>query len=320
MVFLALIAILPFVENLVHVANSYFYPSNDGLIDIYENKMDTNFNFDEQIYWLDPVAKFCNSIILKFEYFNILLFFYYFTRPNRNNLLLFGLLVVVLNSVIFGLAMSGRSSSAFFILFSSFYLILFRKQISRKLFVKIVFFGGGTASFLILLLIILTTIRFEGLDFSPFSMLNHYIGEGVVLFNDMMWDIKRNTQGDNSFAFFKDLLGFDTFSNYLDRREYWNKSKTGIDPIRFYTYIGDWYSDFGPFFTLFFVILVSSFVRKLTYRKRQISFVGLYIFVSFGYILLCGFTIYAFSIYATTLNFIIGLLVSSLITFKYKKL
>jgi oligosaccharide repeat unit polymerase len=304
-------AIIPFFENLIHYIDVYLlHPDSFALYKMYINKSVIGVDKYDLTTWLSPVGQIGNSITLKIQPLVYLLLFYCLTRKKINKFRIYGLTLVIVNIILFAMLMSGRSTPVFFFLYFILFSLLFRKIISKKVLKKIaaiflIIIGGIAIAFAIL-----SIARFEGhgLDehYNVFEWVSAYLGGGLVDFNHSMWNILEHTEGDRSFSFFKDLMGFDTYTEHMEFRLHWSEEKTNVAPHLFYTYIGDWYSDLGPYFTLLLTALLSLWVRKMTSKRNSISFVSLYVYVSFCYILLNGFTIYSFLVYYNTLGVIIG--------------
>lgn len=322
-IFLASISVLPFLENLIHLFYSYTGGNNESvLVDLYKEKMGADFDRDEYVTWLSSVGFLFNKITLKFKYINLLLLFYYLIKEKPNKFILVGLLMLVFNPILFSLSMAGRGPSVFFLLYAAFFVVLFKNTIPVNIYKKIVQIGLIIIVVTILGLSILTISRFNQSSLGSetvFAWISVYLGEGIVDFNEYMWNIETYTEGDNSFAFIKNMLGFETFIDYLERREYWSASVTGISPLRFYTYIGDWFSDLGPYFTLLLIVIFSFFMRSITSNKASISFISLYLFVSFYQMILCGFTFYPYKTYQDSSNLFFNLIICGIISFSIKK-
>jgi oligosaccharide repeat unit polymerase len=292
-VFLSIISILPFFENVIHFFSVYIDESGVGLVGIYEDKMDNTIDKHKMITWFSPVGKICHNFVGSFSPLSIFLLFYFFTKPRINKWLLMGLTVSSIEPVLYSLNMSGRGGCTFFIFKAIFLYFLFYEKFSVNARKIIMLSGVGLILLLIIPLIILSQTRFENSSSTGFYITSLYLGEGTVNFSNLMWnDIREYTQGDNSFCYFKSILGFDTFKDYLDRRDFWNESKLGIPVHIFYTYIGDWFMDFGAIGTLMLTIFLSLIVWKIISIKNKISLLGLYIFYVYSSVIFEGFTIY----------------------------
>ena len=309
-IFVSIMAIVPFFENLIHVLSVYRGDTNQ-LYDIYNDKMEVGFDKNKMVNWLSFIGQIGNSITGKLYYMMPFLLFHYLTYKKINIYILIGLLISVANPLLFQLSMSGRGSISFFILDSLFLFLLFRKQIPVKRYRKILITGFVLVFFSIIGLSLISMARKEGsgAEFSDIEMAGFYLGKGHLSFNNDMWYIKQHTQGDNSFSFFKYITGFPTFTDFLERRVYWNESKIGIRPYIFYTYIGDWFMDLGIIGTLIFNIGFALFVKKITSKKYSISLTSLFSFYLYYTIILHGWSIFNFKLFGLIINAFICLFI-----------
>lgn len=319
-VLLSVVAIIPFIENLIQVISTYSNSNSAALFNLYSEKIVDGFNAAKNAKWLSPIGLILNSVTLKFQPIGLLLLFYYLTKPNKNKYLLGGVIIACLNPILFGMAMAGRGAITFFILTFIFMVLLFKNLLNPSVRKKIFFYSSVFCILGILGLSVMTLVRYnESFAYaSIFDWINLYLGEGTLNFNSKMWHIRQNTLGDNSFSFFSYYVNENAIVELVKKEEYWSESKTGVDPVRFYTYIGDIFSDLGPYFTLIFLLFISIIVRKLTKKKRVISFTSLYAFITFYYMILCGFTIYPYKQFPITQNVIIGFILCFIFDFKFR--
>lgn len=303
MILLGVISVLPFFENLVQVITSFFSDSSsEDLLDIYNQKMDQDTDMRQLTNWLSWPGRICNSIVCRFQQLSYFLFFILlcFRTLKMKDMLLCAL--PILEPLLYGIAKSGRGAVVFAFIYLIFLFLVFMNMLNentkRNLVRYFIIFGGGFG----ILLLILTAARLSSAytDNTAFMSFSLYMGEGQVRFLDEMWNIKQHTMGDNSFSFFKSFIGESTFTNNLDRREFWSFSKTGVDPRFFYTFIGDIFSDLGYYSLLLFGGI--HLVIKKNLRKSTIGICTLFMICVFCYIMVNGFTIYPFKIYDLTLN------------------
>ena len=110
-IFIAIIAILPFFENFVHIISSFTSHDNTQIATIYDDKMSGDFDEKKLSIWLGPLARICNSFTRRFWGLELLLLFFYLTRPKINKFILLGLGLAAINPVLFSIAMAGRGSA-----------------------------------------------------------------------------------------------------------------------------------------------------------------------------------------------------------------
>ena len=121
--------------------------------------------------------------------------------------------------------------------------------------------------------VIAVSVSRFGEDGSGSSIFN-YLGHSMLNFNQgVMGTMHDYANGKYFFEFFINLLGGDSS---IDLKALGYTGGTG-----FYTFIGDFYIDWGPIGTLFFAVLVSAFLRRFT-RKSTIILSDLVIIVFFA--------------------------------------
>lgn len=321
LIFFALVAVVPFFENLFHVLTTYSSTSALDLYDIYENKM-TEGGFQHKVAgWLSLPGKIGNSFTGKFFYLLSFLLFFYLTLEKINKYLLIGIILAVANPLLFQLAMAGRGSVAFFILEAIFLFLLFRKQIPVKRRKNILVIGSIFIGFAVLAMSIMTIVRKEGsgASFSDMEMVGFYLGRSHLTFNCERWHMKQHTQGDAAFSFFKYIFGFPTFTDTIKFREYWTDSKLGISVHLFGTYLGSWFSDLGKAGTILFSVVLAFWMRIVTKRNISISLSSLFLFYIYFDTLLVGWSTFKFGGFGLMLNVVFCYIVLVLITSLQKR-
>lgn len=321
--FFCIISILPFFENSLHLISTYSFDNSDELASLYTDKMAGDFDKQKVVNWYSPIGKICNSLNLKFQYCSLFLLFLYLGANDKiKKYKLIAILMGCINPVLYTLAMSGRSAVVFTTLNAIFVYLMFRNylpnpEINRKikLFATIIF------SVFILLFSIMTFARYytnEGAQtVSLLGWISLYAGEGTLNFNQYMWNTHALTNGDNCFAFIKYFLGMDTFTDFLDRRAYWGP-KMGISPSRFYTFIGDMYSDFG-YVVVFIIILIAILLRNKIFRRRSISSFHLYCLFLWGMLCITGITFFSFKVFSASLDLFVGVIILLIINTSFTK-
>lgn len=301
MLFLGVLSALPFVEHLIYMVQTFSAPSN-SIVDMYDDKMDGKANL---ITWLDPFAYFLYGIVGNFRFITtFLLFIICCKRKKIANWKLILYCIAVLTPIVGSINTSGRGSFFFFLITFSILLFMLRKNIVIAIprTMKIGFIAIISA--FVFAVIMITILRNDGSDYSAWIWSTLYFGEGQLNFFESMWNIRTFTKGDNSFSFFKRILGMDTFIDYLDRREYWHMGKTGVDPVRFYTFIGDWFSDIG-----YFTIVLIAFLSFMMYRvvkSKKWTILNLYWLYIYCYIVCTSFTCYSLKSYFNTYHVVLG--------------
>lgn len=315
-IILGVVSALPFMENLVHIISTYGATNTDSLADAYSDKMSSDFDRSNFINWFSFVGRIGNSINLKFQYCSLFLLFLYLCMPEKKKLYIFLLLLSAINPILYQLGMSGRSTLVFTFLRAILLFLMFRTFLDDKLKRMIIKYGFITLVAGVLLLSIITLARYRtnagANSISLMAWVSLYIGEGSLNFNNNMWYTNALTEGDNCFSFFKSLLGMDTFTDYLERRDYWGP-RTGVNPVRFYTFVGDIYSDFS-YLVLPLLLFVSVFLRKMVVNKNVVTLFRVYLLYLWGYICVTGITFYTLKTFQATIDFMFGLFVVYIIS------
>lgn len=295
------LSILPFIEHSIYFVQTFLQEGyDDTIVDVYTNKMELGHG--TVVVWLDPIALFLNTFLGRFTPITLFLLFLIFTkRSHIPNTKLLIYLVAVLRPVLNNINSSGRLSFTFFIISVMLLFLMFRNRFIIKI-PKLYYIIGayivGVGTFAI---ITISFLRLGDSDVTMTLWTSLYFGEGTVNFANDAWQAKCNTLGDNSFSFFKTLIGLDTFTDILARREYWSISKTGVDPVRFYTFLGDWLLDMGKYM-LFLLVVLLAYTVKFILKRSQYGIVSTFTFYIYCYIIATGFTFYCYKAYYGTLG------------------
>lgn len=317
---IGIISILPFIENLIHVISTYGADNTNTLADVYSDKMSGDFNRAEYINWFSLPGRICNSINLKFQYCSLFLLFVYICLSYKKRINIVMLSLGAFNPILYELGMSGRSTLVFTFLRAVFLFLMFRYFLDNKIKKLIIKYGIMVTVCCIILLSIITISRYNNEtganSVSLVGWISLYIGEGSLNFNNYMWNTRAFTEGDNCFSFLKNIFGFDTFTSTFDRRDYWGP-RTGINPVRFYTFIGDLYSDLA-YFILPLLLFVGFYLRKIASNNKTMSLFRAYLYYTWGYICITGITFYTLKTYQSMIDMTVSLIIVYLISKKAK--
>lgn len=312
------LSILPFIEHCIYFVQTYIQSGGEStIVDTYNEKM--SLGHENIITWLDPLSLNIEKSLGRFNPIVLFLFFLIsIKRSQISNLKFFIYLTAVLRPLISNLNCSGRVSFVFFCLSFALLFLIFRKKLIIQIpkFYYILGIVIVILFFLAIVTISLLRVDSSGVDMTVWISL--YCGEGTVNFAESMWNMKCTTLGDNCFSYFKSLLGLETFIDQLARREFWSIDKTGVDPVRFYTFIGDWFIDFGRNNLVLFVLTLSFLFKRLLKRTRYgiVSTFMIYIYCN---ILTTGFTYYSYKSYYATHDVVTCIIIVLLIKILSKK-
>ncbi len=295
------LSILPFIEHSIYFVQTFLQESyDDTIVDVYTNKMELDHG--TVIVWLDPIALFWNTFLGRFTPITLFLLFLIFTQRSRiPNSKLVIYLVAVLRPVLNNINSSGRLSFAFFIISVMLLFLMFRNRFIIKIPKLYYIIGAYIVGVGVFAIITISFLRLGDSDVTMTMWTSLYMGEGTVNFANDVWRAKCTTLGDNSFSYFKTLMGLDTFIDVLARREYWSISKTGVDPVRFNTFLGDWLLDLGVYM-LFALVVLLAYIVKFILGKSQYGVVSTFAFYIYCYMMATGFTFYCYKTYYSTLG------------------
>ena len=258
--FIALCAYLPFIENVIHL---YKVGDGDSLAEMYGERLEAGFDARAHMSWLGARL---HSVISFFTYISPILFFNYIAGSNKKKwYIVIGLLMASLNLSIFSFAQGGRGTSFNLLLYILFIYLLYKsyfsENVNRK--VRIVFFVIGV--FMVVVMAVITIGRFsEDSTYSLTDWILRYAGESFVDFNTELFYIDRYTEGRVCLPFLYDEAQLDRFVI---------ESILGVRGIVFYTYIGDLYKDFGPYFTILILGLLSLIFYQ-NFKNTQVMNLG----------------------------------------------
>ena len=299
-----IISIIPLFENLNQVLVSTTASNGSAIADMYNSKM---YGGGFKVTWLSSLGMFFNSIDGVFIQFLFFVPFYLLTQTDVNRFLSVFMFLPLANHLLFQIAASGRGTAVLFIMNSIFFILLFRKSIPEKK-LKIVKIVG--LSLFILLLSVLSVITFARKDATNAEddtsvFIGYYIAKSHLDFNEKLWHIPVYTEGDNTLAFFKDVVGLDTFKSFLKKEAYWGP-QIGIPPGNFYTYIGDCFMDFGPTITLVLFFATALIANSYFKSKRKVTLMRLFMLFAYSQVIIMGWSINYFKPYDATRNLILS--------------
>lgn len=290
--------LLPFlILSLIEITIICISIDASSIVSIYDN-LESSLNVTDNLSWLGGkaviIADFAQPILP-------VLFFYFLQYKRKYTMIKIGLLLGTFAFVLKGYANAQRVAMISSFLYFFFVYMLFRPTLAISIKKRINVVGTVLLSIVALLIVYTTVARFSEMDstsdaFDIWTWVSLYSGEAPLRFSETMWDDMRVTsKGDTSFALIKSALGFETFDTMYDRRDFW-EGRQGIPINIFYTFVGDWFCDFGPYgaFTIcviFFLLLKLLLPRKTstTIHLDQIIIIAL-----LGKILIMGFTFFTY--------------------------
>lgn len=202
-----------------------------------------------------------------FRLFVPISFFYYLSQKEKDFTILAGLFMCMINYVLYWVNLGGRGGilSQFLMYLLCYLLFLPTFPDNMLRYMKRVLLIMTIP--LIMVFAAITVSRFEGgsSNKSLVEWLLLYTSEGPIKFNNEMWNGEHNTNGDVNLCYLKSILGLKTFTTFEERDDYY-LAKNGRRIEVFYTYVGDFVSDFG-----IFGALVTCFVLYLLLRRTLLE-------------------------------------------------
>lgn len=304
--FIVIISIAPFFANLGY-AISHMGESLSSFAD--NREIDVEI-FDGSLAVLNKYSKYART-------FSPILLFYFLQRPRPNIILLIGLLCAFLNPSLGNLNIGSRFLFAADLLYLIAVYLIFSNSIEDKIRGKIQIFGSIVLSFFVVIFFAISFFRFTALNSSTATLdattsFSLYAGEGMLNFSSNMWEISGRTNGANTLTFVDYIIG-DNQSSVRDADKV--SEKAGIPLYIFYTVVGDFYIDFGPYATIAIflgICLLLSYI--LGKQKSQYSFYELVWICLFIRVIVIGFTYFPYMnlsmelVYVPILNIILSFL------------
>lgn len=296
-ILIVLINIPPFYENIMY-ALAHIGAQSDQFADNYEDKAE----------YLSAISQILAKYSSYLRIITPVLLFYFLQSFNRNKFISIGLIMSVFNPMLTSLNNGSRFVLVTDLLFVIGLYILLNHALAKRVKFFIFKYSMIVLPIVAVIFIVITLVRFSDHNgYSVWNWLSLYTGESYLNFNADMWNLKKFTNGDNSFFLFRHWLG--DYPTVFRDPDYLG----GKVPIRmyvFYTFIGDFFVDFGAYITVL-ISIVSAFIfyRIAGKLKGYIPIYLVLIFAVYLKILVVGFTYY------TYLNVQISLVYTLLIAF-----
>lgn len=313
-IFFSLLAIEPFIENLIHLPS--VFGNQDSLGKIYDEKGE-DYRKYEYLSWIGRKFFWINYLLR--DIIAILLFYYISTEKKLDKKILVGLSMGILNPIIQSFAQAGRSGIINSIFYIIFVYVLFRPYINRerRSFIErfLLFLGGG----IIMLIAIVTVTRYVysslSIGMDMWTWITLYTGEGVLNFCNDLWPVEKTCNGDNTFLFIRHILGLADGTDMESIRA--TRNALGVRTVVFYTYIGTIYYDFNKIGTLIFISLFSLLFCKITkFNKSKIRLSQLIYLSILGKVIMMGVMFYPYSIWSDQLSLFLVLIFTWILSIK----
>lgn len=216
-----------------------------------------------------------NLLVLFYGFFtdiSIFTFFYYFTIKKNRFWLKLGLGLTLIISTLRWVSLGTRTgvmSNVLTMLVAYLLFYNFLHEKTRKQIKRIILIGCAIVSIPFLAL---TVSKNEGSVTDAFDGVIEYVGQANLNFNKYGLDAGGIRYGDRTMGYFKYWLGLNP--RFVDGVEIRDKySHMDIDDGHFYTFVGDFTLDYGPFVAfLIFVVFSIIMMRSIKYKNEEILF------------------------------------------------
>lgn len=254
------LALLPNTLARIEDGLQVLFYSNYGGQDLYtEGQLD----LDRNVFKYNGIQSILSVICESFNEIAILLMFYYLTFSKKNKLLIVLLPIVFAADLLKPIASGQRTGIVMSILSIVLCYLLFRRYWNRRV--------QKTASRVLVIFLIVVSVPYVALTLSRFSGSQQgttgstlsYVGQANLNFNLYCLDAGGTRHGDRVTRGFKSVLGLETTAGTRDTRDKYSTTMI-IDDSVFYTYVGDFTLDFGPFPAAIILLLFAIFVSLAT--------------------------------------------------------
>lgn len=286
--FLALTSITPFIEVLVHlgvtIANGQFFAMAANYDDIALG--------DVEILHLTWMNERFLHLQMWFRYVTPVFFFYTLIYKKQfSKFYVVGIFLSAILSPVYSVTSGARTG----LIFISAYLIALYFIVENKLHEDIkaklkhyALIGGSILGVLIVALTVGRFVlgdKFAGQDGTALEFIAQYTAEPMYNFNNSMWHEPYKTDGYYTFSQFFSDIGIDNNALKIcqDLSTHTKYTRTWF----FFTYIGNFFLDYGAIITFFILCILSLFFCNMV-RKRVLSFSAFLILSAYIYMIVNG--------------------------------
>jgi oligosaccharide repeat unit polymerase len=267
--------ILSFTALIIIVMSFFLIPEilsniDTGLVKLFTNSDAGNDAYIEQIEEnTDQGSKIRNIPGIIYNALSDLpmfLCFYFMTLKEKKYGLILGLLFAIFIGILLPIVHGQRGGVIISILTSIVGYMLFKPYISERINRYFRIFGISFVAIISIPIIAITLSRFGENAVGVGGIVNWYVGQENLYFNNYGLDAGGIRNGDRTMFLLKRAIDPDTPKNYTERREKYHNLK--IDDYFFYTFVGDFTIDFGPV-VAFVIFVVFNIVILFLIRPRD---------------------------------------------------
>lgn len=253
-IFFIAVAFEPFLECLRNIG---MVTNSSELADMYSERTDLN----ETTEILSGIGRKLYRIVFSFSLLYPVMLFYFLSQKKINYWIVAGLLMVILCMWLRNLEIAGRSQVVQSVLYLVAVYFIMRRFIDKKVNRRIMIYGLTFLAFAVIAVGVVSIARFSeneymGDDVSIWVWLGLYAGEGPLNFACMTWDVTKSSHGVLSFSMPAYLLGI--VGKLPTAAVIWDATgRLGLVDNIFYTYVGNFFGDFGAVGTIFVLLAIS---------------------------------------------------------------
>ena len=268
MTFIGSISILPFMELLYNIIELVISGKIMLLGAMYE---DIANGETKRIVELSRLSGILYTYAKYFRLLSLVLFFYYINQRGRNIYILVGLFMNSTLLLLSSLTIGNRTELVWYSIYFMSLYILFRKTFTKKIGLYVKRMTCYLGLFFLLIISALSIGRYiigygaKSSDVGGF--LYQYTCESMYNFNDNLYHENGRLNGFWTFYPIQQTLGLtDVKDDRTSQRAYVSKFLSSPNYI-FYTYIGEFWGDFGALGAFLIVVLLSCFYWK--FRPKE---------------------------------------------------
>jgi oligosaccharide repeat unit polymerase len=197
----------------------------------------------------------------------VLFLFYYLTIKKRNKLFTIGLFLSVTINILASISRGQRGGivEPLLVMIITYFTLREFIPVTTKKYIRII--GISLMALGAIPLLVLTNSRFGERSGGSEESFYFYVGQANLFFNNYGLDDGGFRYGDRTFNLFKSILGFENVpNNFMERRQKYPNLK--INDEVFYTFVGDFTIDYGPFVSVLLFIIFTLIVLNQT-KIRQ---------------------------------------------------
>ncbi len=281
------LSIFPLLSLLSHFSFDLFVGNTLG--QMYESETDK-----ASLFFSGP-SKFCFALIRRFESLVLILSFYQLTKKNKRIELIIGTMIPITLFVLFKMLAGSRGGVMGTFITILCLAVYLRNCFSSKVWNKIRLVGITVTGLMFVGIAYISLSRFaysvsaQSSTITIDQWISQYLGESFIRFSDKAWDTPCYMNGDQNFIYIKKILGFNVIEDY-DRFMPFYEAKLHMPVNVFYTFMGDFYLDFGVIGGIMFAIIFAFIFNKLlSNTNRKVTVVQLLFLTVFFHILGFGF-------------------------------